>query len=92
VLTLLWNIYAIKVRHSTRKEITRPKIIITGKITDKAERLSGDSNDTIIFFGTEEFNITYVSEKLQVEINDIISLHYSQTGTGGKRMLLKMEK
>ena len=92
VLTLLWNMYAIKVEHSTEKEMERSKMIITGKVTDKVKRAAGDSNDTIIFFGTEEYNITYVSDNLQIEINDIISLHYSQTGDGKRRMLLKIER
>ena len=92
VFTLLWNVYALKVRYSVQKEMASPKIIITGKITDKAKRPDGDSNDTIIFFGTEKFDITYVSNSPQLEINDMISLHYSQTVGGNIRMLLKIEK
>lgn len=72
--------------------MARPKVIISGKVTNKVKRPGGDSNDTIIFLGPGEFNITYVSDNLQVEINDMISLHYSQTGAGERRLLLKIEK
>lgn len=90
-LTLLWNVYAAQHENMAGKMLQHPKIVITGKITNKTKRPAGDGNDTIIFLGPEEFNITYANPVVEMETGDMIDLHYSQRENGTRDILLKME-
>jgi hypothetical protein len=91
LLTILWNIYAVKKTRSLQQESARPKLVTTGRITNKITRPAGDSHDTIIFLGAEEFNITYAMNDLQPDVGDTISLHYSQKVDGQRGVLLKIQ-
>lgn len=90
-LVLAWNLYAIKHQTTAQKNSELAKIIFTGRVTKMEHVPSGDSTDTILYLGTESFNITYANTHLKIATGDLVSLHYSQNEKGERKLLLSIE-
>jgi hypothetical protein len=85
---VLCNIMIMRASSNKEADFNRPKIVFTGTITNKIERSVGERDYTIIFLGTEEFDIAHAKLQQQPAIGDIVSLHYTQDAAGERRTLI----
>jgi len=72
---------------STQQELTKPKIVITGVVTEVRK-----NEETIIYFGNEQFDITYANVTFAIAVNDMISIQYSKKENNTKGQILDVEK
>ncbi|MEP6750454.1 MAG: hypothetical protein ABJB86_22135 [Bacteroidota bacterium] len=86
-VTIIWNIVALKNQASAEKSMNKPATIITGKVTNKIK-----DEEVHIFFGPEEFDITYANPSFEIEVGDTISLYYSQKENGERGILLNVSR
>ena len=71
---------------STKHGLTKPKIVVTGIITNVRK-----NEETIINFGKEEFDITYANANFLMQVDDMISIHYSKKENNSRGHLLNIE-
>ena len=84
---VICNVIFTKNYLSTQKELTKSKIVITGIVTEVRK-----NEETLICFGDEAFDITYVNVTFPIEVNDLISVHYSKKENNRKGQILNVLK
>jgi hypothetical protein len=84
---IICNVIFTKNYLSTRQELTRSKIVITGIVTEVRK-----NKETIIYFGKEQFDITYANVTFPIEVNDVISIQYSKKENNIKGQILNVVK
>jgi len=84
---IICNVLFTKNYLSTQQELTQSKIVITGIVTEVRK-----NEETIIYFGNEQFDITYANATFPIEVNDMISVHYSKKENNTKGQILKVVK
>jgi len=85
VFVIMCNIIFTKNYLSTQQEMTKFKIVITGIVTEIRK-----DEETIISFGDEQFDITYANATFPIEVNDMISIHYSKKENNTKGQILNV--
>ena len=84
---ILCNIIFTRNYLSTQQELTKPKIVITGIVTEVRK-----NEETIICFGNEQFDITYANITFPIEVDDTISIQYSKKENNTKGQILNVVK
>lgn len=84
---ILCNVIFTKNYLSTQQELTKPKIVITGIVTEVRK-----NEETVIYFGNEQFDITYANVTFPIEVNDMIAVHYSKKENNTKGQILNVVK
>ncbi|HEX6431232.1 MAG TPA: hypothetical protein VF008_26260 [Niastella sp.] len=84
---IICNVIFTKNYLSTQKELTKSKIVITGIVTEVRK-----NEETLICFGDEELDITYANVTFPIEVNDLISVHYSKKENNRKGQILNVVK
>lgn len=84
---IICNVIFTKNYLSTQQEMTKPKIVVTGIVTDIRK-----NEETIVYFGNEQFDITYANATFPIEVNDMISIHYSKKENNTKGQILSVVK
>ena len=82
---IICNIFFTRNYLSTQQELTKPKIVITGIVTEIRK-----NEETIVYFGKEQFDITYANVTFPIEVNDMISVHYSKKENNTKGQILNV--
>jgi hypothetical protein len=87
VFVILCNILFTRNYWSTQQELTKPKMIITGIVTEITK-----NEETIIYFGNERFDITYANVTFPIAVDDMVSIHYSIKENNTKGQILQVVK
>jgi hypothetical protein len=84
---IICNIIFTRNYWSTQKELTKPKMVITGIVTEVRK-----NEEMIICFGNELFDITYANVTFPIDVGDLISIHYSKKEKNTKGQILNVVK
>ena len=87
VLVIICNLIFTQNYLSTQQALTKSKIVITGIVTEVRK-----DEETIIYFGNEQFDITYANVTFPIEVNDMLSIQYSKKENNTKGQILHVVK
>jgi hypothetical protein len=84
---ILCNIIFTRNYWSAQQQLTKPKMVITGVVSEITK-----NEETMIYFGKEQFDITYANVTFPIAIDDLISIHYAIKENNTKGQILQVEK